>query len=58
MIFSCLDNAISDDNFADLTEELIKELIPAIGLRIEFLKKWSAMVKPGQSADVSIGLRV
>lgn len=51
--FQFLENAINDENFPDLTSELIKEMIPQIGLRIEFLKKWMKF-KPKETSNVSI----
>ncbi|XP_039309196.1 uncharacterized protein LOC105204400 [Solenopsis invicta] len=52
------ENAITDDNFSELTPDLIKEMIPKIGLRMEFLKKWKAVFKTeldvtDSSADTS-----
>lgn len=34
------ENCIDKDSIANLTSDLIKELIPQIGLRIKFSKKW------------------
>lgn len=34
------DNGIDKDSIAHLTPDLMKELIPKVGLRIKFNKKW------------------
>lgn len=54
--FQFLENAITDENLSDLTPELIKEMIPKIGLRMEFLKKWMAVFKT--ELDVSTHIYV
>ena len=39
------ENCIDKDAIANLTSDLIKELIPQVGLRIKFNKKWQEHFK-------------
>ncbi|XP_011884131.1 PREDICTED: uncharacterized protein LOC105571267 [Vollenhovia emeryi] len=48
------ENAITDENLLDLTPELIREMIPQIGLRLEFLKKWTAVFKKEKTRTVEL----
>lgn len=48
-----LENVITDANLPELTPELIKEMIPQIGLRMEFLKKWTTEFKTEKMSHVN-----
>lgn len=45
------DNDIDSAALQHLTATLIKELIPKIGLRIKFMKKWEEHFKRSQDAS-------
>jgi len=40
-----IENCINKDVIANLTSDLMKELIPQVGLRIKFNKKWQEHFK-------------
>lgn len=51
-----IENAIDDDNFLKLTTDLIKELLPKIGLRLHFLENWMSTYGQQEVGNKSVSI--